>query len=52
MVLPWVLRQPEVTSALIGASRVTRIEDAVAALGNPALAPEEVQSSEEILENR
>ncbi len=32
MALAWVLRQPSVTSALIGASRVAQIEDGVAAL--------------------
>ena len=34
MALAWVLRDPRMTSALIGASRVEQIEDAVAALGN------------------
>ena len=32
MALAWVLRHPEVTSAVIGASRVSHIDDAVAAL--------------------
>jgi L-glyceraldehyde 3-phosphate reductase len=32
MALAWVLRHPEVTSAIIGASRVSHIDDAVAAL--------------------
>src|SRR5262249_53353734 len=32
MAIAWVLRQPAVTSALIGASRVSQIEDCVAAL--------------------
>ena len=34
MALAWVLRHREVTSALIGASRVSQIDDAVAALAN------------------
>jgi L-glyceraldehyde 3-phosphate reductase len=34
MALSWVLRHPEVTSALIGASRPEQIEDAVGALRN------------------
>lgn len=34
MAVAWVLRQPTVTSALIGASRTSQIEDAVAALDN------------------
>ena len=32
MALAWVLRQPAVTSALIGASKVSQIEDNVGAL--------------------
>ena len=32
MSLAWVLRHPEVTSAVIGASRVSQIEDAAGAL--------------------
>ena len=34
MALAWVLRDPRMTSALIGASRVEQIEDAVGALAN------------------
>src|SRR6266496_579586 len=34
MSLAWVLRHPEVTSALIGASRIAQIDDAVGALAN------------------
>jgi L-glyceraldehyde 3-phosphate reductase len=34
MAIAWVLRHPGMTSALIGASRVSQIEDAVAALDN------------------
>ena len=34
MALAWVLRQPGVTSALIGASRVEQIEDGIGALSN------------------
>jgi len=34
MAIAWVLRKPQVTSALIGASKVAQIEDCVAALGN------------------
>jgi L-glyceraldehyde 3-phosphate reductase len=34
MALAWVLRHPTVTSALVGASRVSQIEDSVAALAN------------------
>ena len=34
MAIAWVLRHPGMTSALIGASRVSQIEDALAALAN------------------
>ncbi len=34
MALAWVLRDPRITSALIGASRVEQVEDCVAALDN------------------
>ena len=34
MAIAWVLRHPGMTSALIGASKVSQIEDAVAALSN------------------
>jgi len=49
MALAWVLRHPEVTSALIGASRVAHIEDAVSALANRRFAGEELQAIDGIL---
>ncbi len=49
MALAWVLRKEVVTSALIGASRVSQIEDAVAALQNLDFTPEELQSIDAIL---
>jgi L-glyceraldehyde 3-phosphate reductase len=49
MALAWVLRHPEVTSALIGASRTEQIEDAVGALQNLAFADKELASIEQIL---
>lgn len=49
MALAWVLRHPQVTSALIGASRAAQIEDAVGALERAALAPEELAAIEQIL---
>ena len=49
MALVWVLRHPEVTSALIGASRVAHIEDAVDALANRRFAGEELQAIDGIL---
>lgn len=49
MALAWVLRQPGVTSALIGASRTQQIEDGVAALQTAAWRPDELQAIEAIL---
>jgi L-glyceraldehyde 3-phosphate reductase len=49
MSLAWVLRHSQMTSALIGASRVAQIEDAVAALNTIAFAKEELDSIESIL---
>ena len=42
MALAWVLRDARVTSALIGASKVSQIDDCVAALDNLALSDEEL----------
>jgi L-glyceraldehyde 3-phosphate reductase len=50
MAIAWVLRLPEVNSALIGASKVSQIEDAVAALNNLAFNPAELEQIERILE--
>ncbi len=49
MALAWVLRLPQVNSALIGASRVEQIEDAVGALQNLAFAAIELEQIENIL---
>ncbi|SFS47970.1 L-glyceraldehyde 3-phosphate reductase [Paenibacillus sp. BC26] len=49
MSLAWVLRGGRVTSALIGASRVSQIEDNVAALNNLSFTSEELASIEAIL---
>lgn len=49
MALVWVLRNPAITSALIGASKVSQIEENVAALKNPALAADEIAAIEKIL---
>jgi L-glyceraldehyde 3-phosphate reductase len=46
MALAWVLRQPCMTSALIGASRVEQIEQNVAALGKLEFSSEELASIE------
>jgi L-glyceraldehyde 3-phosphate reductase len=49
MALAWVLRKPQVTSALIGASRPSQIDDAVAALKNLAFSDEELAKIDAIL---
>ena len=49
MALAWVLRQPAVTSALVGASKVSQIEENVAALSNLAFSDEELQRIDAIL---
>jgi L-glyceraldehyde 3-phosphate reductase len=49
LALAWVLRHPQVTSALIGASRPQQIEDAVGALQNLSFTMEELQTIEQIL---
>ncbi|MBX3309221.1 MAG: aldo/keto reductase [Cryobacterium sp.] len=42
LALTWVLRQPQVTSALIGASSVAQLEDNLAAAHAPALSEDEL----------
>ena len=42
MAIAWVFRQPAVTSALIGASRWSQIEDCLGALKSPAFTAEEL----------
>ena len=49
MAIAWVLRHPGMTSALIGASRVDHIEEAVAALDNLDFSDEELAAIELIL---
>ena len=49
MALAWVLRKPQVTSALIGASSVRQLEDNLAALNNLSFSKEELEAIEEIL---
>lgn len=49
MALAWVLRGGKVTSALIGASKVSQIEDAVGALSSPSFTAEELSKIDEIL---
>jgi L-glyceraldehyde 3-phosphate reductase len=51
MAIAWVLRHPTVTSALIGASRIAHIDDAVSALNNLVFTAEELQMIETILKD-
>lgn len=52
LALVWVLRQPAVTSALIGASRVEQLEANVAAIDRLELAEDEVGAIEGVLAGR
>lgn len=49
MALAWVLRGGKVTSALIGASKVGQIEDAVGTLNNMTFTADELQKIDDIL---
>jgi L-glyceraldehyde 3-phosphate reductase len=49
MALAWVLREGRITSALIGASRVSQIEENVAALNNLNFTDEELAEIDQIL---
>ena len=49
MAIAWVLRQPGVTSALIGASRPQQIEDAVAALDRLEFGADELETIDAVL---
>jgi L-glyceraldehyde 3-phosphate reductase len=42
MAISWVLRDPRVTSALIGASSVAQLEDSLRALDGPGFSPDEL----------
>jgi L-glyceraldehyde 3-phosphate reductase len=49
MALAWVLRQPAVTTALIGASKTSQIDDNVGAIKNLAFSTDELSAIERIL---
>ncbi len=49
MAIAWVLRLPVMTSALIGASRVSQIEENVKATENLAFSAEEIAEIDMIL---
>lgn len=50
MALAWVLKDPRVTTVLIGASSTSQLDDNLAALQNRRFAAEELQAIEEILQ--
>lgn len=52
LAIAWVLRLPEVTSALIGASNTEQIEDCVNATKNLAFSDDEIKKIESILGDR
>jgi L-glyceraldehyde 3-phosphate reductase len=52
LAVAWVLRDPRVTSALVGASSVAQLEDNVAALGNLRFADEELALIDDALAAR
>ena len=49
MAVAWVVLDRRMTSALIGASRVSQVEDAVAALANRSFSDGELQQIDRIL---
>ena len=50
MALAWVLHNPAVTSSIIGASKVSQIEDCVKALDNLEFSQEELNQIRQIIE--
>ena len=51
MALAWVLRDPRITSALIGARNVEQLDNSLDALDAPALAAEELAAIEKVLKS-
>jgi L-glyceraldehyde 3-phosphate reductase len=51
MAIAWVLRKGKVTSVLVGADRVSHIEDNVAALNNLEFSPDELNQIDSILKS-
>jgi len=51
MAIAWVLRHPQMTSALVGASKVSQVEDNIGALANLTFAADELAAIESILRN-
>jgi L-glyceraldehyde 3-phosphate reductase len=51
LAIAWVLRHPQMTSALVGASKVSQVEDNIAALDNLAFSADELAAIEAILKD-
>ena len=49
MAVAWVLRDPRVTSALVGTSKVSQVNDNVSALKNPKFSADELRQVDDIL---
>jgi L-glyceraldehyde 3-phosphate reductase len=52
LAITWIFRQKQVTSALIGASKVSQIEELCAGVAAPPLSDEEIEKIEAILQNK
>ena len=52
LAITWVLRDPRMTSALIGASRVSQLEENLAVLSAPALTKDELRRIDAVLEEQ
>lgn len=52
MAIAWVLRDPRVTSALVGTSKVQQVDDNVAALRNVSFSGEELRRIDDVLAGR
>lgn len=50
MALLWILRRPEVTTVLVGASRVGQLDNSLAALSGPEFTADELAAIDRILE--
>ena len=49
MAIAWILRRPEVTTVLVGASRVSQLDNSLAALGGTGFSEDELKKIDEIL---
>jgi L-glyceraldehyde 3-phosphate reductase len=52
MAVSWVLRDPRVTSALVGTSKVSQVDDNVAALKNLKFSAEELRQIDGVLNGK